>query len=290
MRLHRSEVRACDGNRERWSGPHVIHFPDSVTRVDAVRSALLIANKAAGSSDQASIQAAVARLRRDDVSVEVATTENSVDLDLALDRRGSRDLIVAGGDGSLHSVVAALARRQQLDQPTLGLIPLGTGNDFARTVGVPLDPTEAAAVCASAAPRGLDIIVDEEGGVVVNVANLGIGADASRQASDLKPRLGRAAYVVGALAAGVRHKGLRLRVEVDGVVLADGSARVLQIGVGNGQFVGGGTPLTPHARPSDGQIDVVVSFAVGPLRRLAYALEVKLGRHIDRRDVASVRA
>jgi YegS/Rv2252/BmrU family lipid kinase len=255
-----------------------------------VRSALLIANTAAGSSDQAWVQAVVERLERDGVSVEVAATEDTADLDLALDRRGTRDVIVAGGDGSVHTVVAALARRQELDQLTLGLIPLGTGNDFARSVGVPLKPIDAAAVCASGTARALDIIVDDEGGIVVNAANLGIGADASRQASDLKPKLGRAAYVIGALAAGVSTKGLRLRVEADGVVVADGSARVLQVGVGNGPFVGGGTPLAPRARPSDGQADVVVSFAVGPLRRLAYALDVKLGRHLDRRDVVWVRA
>ncbi|HSS67018.1 MAG TPA: YegS/Rv2252/BmrU family lipid kinase [Nocardioidaceae bacterium] len=255
-----------------------------------MRSALLIANKAAGSSDQASIQAAVERLEHEGVGLEVAATEDPADLDVALDRRGTRDVIVVGGDGSLHAVVAALAGRQELDQLTLGLIPLGTGNDFARSVGVPLEPTAAAVVCASGAAHALDIIVDDEGGIVVNAANLGIGAEASRHASDLKPRLGRVAYPIGALAAGVSTKGLRLRVEADGVVVADGSARVLQVGVGNGPFVGGGTPLTPRARPSDGQIDVVVSFAVGPLRRLAYAIQVKLGRHLDRRDVLWVRA
>ena len=63
-----------------------------------------------------------------------------------LHRAGSRRIVVAGGDGSLHAVVAALHRRNDLADAVLGLIPLGTGNDFARCMGIPLDPEEAARV------------------------------------------------------------------------------------------------------------------------------------------------
>ena len=56
-----------------------------------------------------------------------------------LHRAGCRRIVVAGGDGSLHAVVTALHRRHELASRTLGLIPLGTGNDFARTLGIPLD-------------------------------------------------------------------------------------------------------------------------------------------------------
>ena len=62
--------------------------------------------------------------------------------------------MVAGGDGSLHAVVTALHRRHELAERTLGLIPLGTGNDFARALDIPLDPAEAAAALCSAARRG----------------------------------------------------------------------------------------------------------------------------------------
>jgi diacylglycerol kinase (ATP) len=258
--------------------------------VIAMRSALLIANAGAGASDQEHVRVAVERLRREGVDVEAVTTDGPEDLDATLDERADRDVIVAGGDGSLHTVVAALARRGELDAVTVGLIPLGTGNDFARGVGIPLDSSDAAAVCARGAPRLIDLVVDDEGGVVVNAVNIGVGAEASKRAGTLKRRLGRLGYLVGALAAGVTVPGLRLRVEVDGVALADGSSRVLQIGIGNGQFVGGGTPLTPDARPSDGRVDVVVSYAVGPVDRFVYGIQVKLRRHIGRRDVVSARA
>ena len=65
-------------------------------------------------------------------SVEVQATGNPGELDGALHRAGSRRIVVAGGDGSLHAVVAALHRRNDLKSAVLGLLPLGTGNDFAR--------------------------------------------------------------------------------------------------------------------------------------------------------------
>jgi diacylglycerol kinase (ATP) len=284
LRLNRSEGRPRRDNRDRT------HGRDRLARVDVVRSALLIANHDAGSSTKASLESAVRRLEGAGVEVETVATANTSDLEAALDARGDRAVIVAGGDGSLHAVVTALACRGELEHVVVGLIPLGTGNDFARTMGLPLDSADAAAVCADGVTRALDLMVDDAGGVVVNAVNAGIGAEASRRASSLKPRFGRLAYAIGAGGAGLAERGRRLQIVADDMTLADGSARVLQVGIGNGRFVGGGTPLAPHARPSDGQVDVVVSFAVGPLRRIGYAIAVKLRRHLDRRDVVWSRA
>jgi YegS/Rv2252/BmrU family lipid kinase len=250
---------------------------------------LLIANADAGASDQTSVQAAIDELASHDVDVDLAATRGASDLEAALEGRGARDVVVAGGDGSLHAVVGALVRRGELRETTLGLIPLGTGNDFARSLDIPLNPADAAAAWVGGAARALDVMIDDGGDVVVNAVNIGIGADATRRAARLKPWFGRAAYALGAIGAGLRSRGRRLRVEIDGRALADGSRRVLQVGVGNGQFVGGGTPLLPAARPADGLVDVVVSFAVGA-RRVAYALQVERRTHVDRADVVSARA
>jgi diacylglycerol kinase (ATP) len=255
-----------------------------------VRSALFIANAQAGTSDQDAIRAAVDRLTHAGVDVDLRTTQGSGAIDDVVATRADRDVVVAGGDGSLHAVVGALRRRRDLDGPTIGLIPLGTGNDFARSVGIPLDPGEAAVVCARGAPHPIDLVVDDHDGVVVNAVNIGVGAEASRRAAGLKARLGRLGYAVGALAAGLTTNGLRLRVEADGTWLADGSEPVLQVGIGNGRFVGGGTPLTPDAHPSDAHADVVVSFAVGPVRRFLYAVQVERRTHLHRPDVRSARS
>ena len=250
---------------------------------------LLIANADAGAGDDQAVADAVAVLRTGS-DVEVARTASPGDLDGALHRRGGRRVVVAGGDGSLHAVVAALHRRNELSAAELGLIPLGTGNDFARGVGVPLDPVEAARALLDNKPRPVDLLVDCAGDVVVNAVHIGVGAEAGREAESWKSSLGKLGYYVGAALAGVRMSGLRLRVEADGVVLADLDRPVLQVGIGNGPNVGGGTELTPDAQVDDGLVDVVVSFATGPLQRVSYAARLTRGTHEDRPDVGVTRA
>ena len=92
---------------------------------------LLITNTGAGSAETEAVEAALGVLR-EQADVEVCATGGRGELDGVLHRRGGRRVVVAGGDGSLHHVVAALHRRNELDKAVLGLIPLGTGNDFAR--------------------------------------------------------------------------------------------------------------------------------------------------------------
>ena len=94
---------------------------------------LLITNVDAGGGRQEGLDIALGVLR-EDADVEVAVTTNPGELDGVLHRAGCRSIVVAGGDGSLHAVISALHRRHELAQRTLGLIPLGTGNDFARAL------------------------------------------------------------------------------------------------------------------------------------------------------------
>lgn len=250
---------------------------------------LLITNADAGSNESSALDAAVTALRAR-CRVDVVSTHDADDLDEALAKRAGRDLVIAGGDGSLHATVAALCARGELDQPTIGLIPLGTGNDFARGAGIPLDPVDAAAVVVDGRSSAVDILVDDQGGIVVNAVHAGVGADAGVEAEPYKAKLGKAGYLVGALIAGFKTKGHRIKVVADGEVLADGVRRVLQVGVGNGSRVGGGTELLPDAEPTDAVADVMVSFAVEPLDRLLYAVHLKRGTHDSRHDVRTARA
>jgi diacylglycerol kinase family enzyme len=244
----------------------------------------VVANARAGAGDRRAVDAAVGRLAEAG-PVELRFTTSADELPPA----DGRVLVVAGGDGTLHAVVQRLRDRGELDATVLGLVPLGTGNDLARSLGLPVGPAEAAWRVATGADRRVDLLVDDAGGVVVNAAHCGIGAEAGARADDLKARLGAAAYPVGALLAGARTEGWRLEVTVDGRPLALPGARVLQVGIGNGAYVGGGTPLCPGADPTDGLLDVVVSTAVGPAARVAYANALRTGDHIRRDDVAAER-
>ncbi len=249
---------------------------------------LLITNSDAGSSYAEQVDAALAVLRRD-VDVEVCSTSNRGELDGVLHRRGGRRIVVAGGDGSMHAVVAALHRRHELHEVVLGLIPLGTGNDFARGSGIPLDPEEAARLVLDGEVRPVDLILDCVGEVVVNNVHVGLGAQASRKAHKWKKRLGRAGYAIGAALASVNPPFVRLRVEVDDEVVADFDRPILMASIGNGSDVGGGTELAPEADPEDGMLDLMVSYAIGPLARFGYAWGLKKGEHHERQDVLYVR-
>lgn len=249
---------------------------------------LLITNAEAGSVDDENLEKALAVLRSA-TDVEVCSTSNPGELDGVLHRRGSRMVVVAGGDGSLHAVVAALHRRRELKDVVLGLVPLGTGNDFARGADIPLDPEEAARLVVKGDVRPVDLIVDCVGEVVVNNVHIGVGAQASRKSSRWKKRLGRVGYLVGAAIAAVNPPFVRLRIEVDGKEVSSFDRPILQVAIGNGPNVGGGTRITPKADPLDGRMDIVVSYAVGPLARVGYALRLRRGEHHERDDVLYVR-
>jgi diacylglycerol kinase (ATP) len=260
---------------------------------------LVITNDDAGTADEEALRSALAILRRR-CSVEVQSTSKPGELDGVLQRAGSRRIVVAGGDGSLHAVVAALYRRHDLAGTVMGLLPMGTGNDFARTLEIPLDPDEAAELILSGEVRPMDLIVDELGEIVVNNVHVGAGAQASRRGARWKERLGsvgfgranlgKLGYPIGALMAAFQPPSVHMHVEVDGRVVTDLDHPVLMVAIGNGAHVGGGTELTPEADPEDGRIDVMISHSIGPLAKLGYAIGLSRGEHHRRDDVQYFRA
>ncbi len=260
---------------------------------------LVITNSEAGTSDEENLERALSVLRKHR-SVEVEATSEPGELDGVLHRAGTRTIVVAGGDGSLHAVISALHRRHDLGKNVIGLLPLGTGNDFARGTGIPLDVEDAAHVLLDGRTRPIDLIVDEVGQVVVNNVHVGAGAHASRRAHRWKHRLGavgvgkvnlgKLGYPIGAAITAWNPPVSRLRVEVDGVVVIDVDTPVLQVALGNGASVGGGTELIPDAEPGDGRIDVMISRATGPISRLVYAGRLAVGSHPEHADVDYLRA
>jgi YegS/Rv2252/BmrU family lipid kinase len=256
-----------------------------------VPSLLAIANADAGSSDDAAVDEVVQALTGE-VDLELVRTSSPNDLAEALAERPALDgVVVLGGDGSLHAVVQALRDAGRLGDVVVGLVPLGTGNDFAATLALPTAPAEAAHVIARGRTQAVDLVVDGDDDVVVNAAHIGIGAEAAAAARPWKKALGPVGYAVGAALTGLRGlttPGARLRITVDGETLTR-KEPVIQVAVGNGRYVGGGAPLLPRADPSDGLIDVSVSYTESPRRRIAYAFSVRRGEHHRRDDVVYLR-
>ena len=248
-------------------------------------TAIAITNDNAGSADEGAVSTALEVLRSTfEVRVVSTASGNELDTELASDDI----VIVMGGDGSLHAVVASLNRLDRLGAVTLGLIPLGTGNDFARSLHIPDDPTASAQLIVDGHRTAVDIVRDDAGGTVINAVHLGAGAEAAERAESWKEAFGPVGYAVGTLVSGVDHEPLDVQVSVDGTALPAGNG-VLQVAINNGKYVGGGTPLAPDADPSDGLLDVLVAYAVRATERLSYARELRDGTHTDRDDVMTVR-
>lgn len=249
-------------------------------------SALLVANTTAGSADDGRVDE-VAALLRQAYDLRVANTDTPAALRAALDDFAGEVVVVAGGDGSLHVLINALAACGRLASVAVGLVPLGTGNDFANGVGIPDDPLEAARACLAGAPQPVDVLTADDGEHVVNAAHAGIGAVAAERAQVAKPVAGKLAYPLGAIRAGVGEEGYRVTLTLDDRVVHDGA--MLFALAANGPCIGGGTSFCSGADPADGLIDVVVIDDVPLHERPGLGIAIQRGTLGERDDVHSWR-
>jgi diacylglycerol kinase (ATP) len=186
-------------------------------------------------------------------------------------------IVVAGGDGSVGCAAAAAA---EAGVP-LGVVAVGTANDFARALELPDDVDEAVALAADGArTECLDLGRAGER-PFVNAASAGLSPVAARKARGLKAALGPLAYTVGALRAGLFADPIAARVEADGELVFDGQAWQVIVGL-TGAF-GGGAEVDAH--PADGLLDVVVIEARSRARLVAHGYGLRAGR-VEQQDGA----
>lgn len=178
---------------------------------------------------------------------------------------GNDLVIVGGGDGTISSVVDMLAHREV----PLGLLPLGTANDFARTLHVPTDLEQACRTIAHG--RVVDIDLGLSGhNYYANRASIGIGASVAKAMSPtLKKRIGSLAYPVATAKAWFDHKPFSARLTFpDGDHEPQEYRSLLQISVANGRYYGGGQIAAHDSGIDDSTLDVSV-IRHGNLRELA---------------------
>lgn len=171
---------------------------------------------------------------------------------------GVQRLLIAGGDGSVAAVVETLA--PDFDRFELGIIPMGTGNDFARSLGISPDDYQESfenALFGTARPIDLVAVHDEQVTYCLNAATGGAGGEVTaKMTGPEKQRWGAFAYWLRAIGQFVDLHPHELRLEADGEIVYDDEA--YGIIVTNGRFVGGGFPIAPSARMDDGTFDVTV--------------------------------
>lgn len=178
---------------------------------------------------------------------------------------GADLIVVAGDDGTLNEAVNGLmaAGGAGRRSPTFAVLPLGTGVDFARGLGIRSLP-DALDTLRRGRPRAFDRGLAhfrdpagrEEERAFINVADCGLGPIASRQIARVDRRLGRGAYLYGALRAIAAYCPATTRISVDDRVVYDALCGLLAIG--NGRFFGGGMDIAPKSRPDDGLLDLVI--------------------------------
>lgn len=255
------------------------------------RPALVLLNVAAGSAEEGVVRQVCCALEdRSAAGIEVVNAGDDEGYAATVASAQGRDVVVVGGDGSVHRLLQELVDQDLLDRVgPIGVLPLGTGNDLARGAGLPLDWQRAAPVALGGTPVERDLLLDDEGQVVTNVVHCGVAAEATAHAADVKGVLGRAAYVWGAFRAGLTRTGWHLRVAVDGRTVSDGSQRLLMVSAAVGPSVGGGTRIAPGAEGDDGQVDVVIAHGTSVRARVGFALDLRRGRHTGRQDVTVTR-
>jgi YegS/Rv2252/BmrU family lipid kinase len=242
-------------------------------------------------------------LRRAGLRLDVATTVaagDAADIAATAVREGARRIMVAGGDGTVHEVVNGLMRdyalRPTADRPTLVPLPLGTGNDWAHSLGLPHDPV-ALATCVR---RGRAMLHDvgritfplrqDPAHWFINVAGAGFDAHVIERLPAQTPSA--LAYLASALLQLRRYRSPGFRLECNDSRPLEG--RFLLAFVCNGQYCGHRMHVAPTALLDDGRLDVVTIAEVGLLRALPKLLKLYRGSILSdplvgHRTVATVR-
>jgi len=248
-------------------------------------SVLVIANAAAGSAEDEDVDRVLSTLASL-AETDVVVPDGEEGMERALRSAQGRDIVVMGGDGSLHWVLQTASEHGLLDElGAIGLVPMGTGNDFARGMELPLDLVDAARIAVEGQPMEADLLEDEDGGVIVNVAHIGVAAVATSHAEGFKDAIGAAGYAAGALTAGVSTRGWEVVVHVDGEEVLDKDEDALLVSLALGSSVGGGTTVAPDASHTDRKVDVVVATGIRVRDRAGFAADLRRGTHAERDDV-----
>ncbi len=169
----------------------------------------------------------------------------------ALSEAGERQFVAVGGDGTLNDIVNALTTLEGVE---LGLIPAGTGNDFAEAAGIPFGE------------KALDLILSGEAKETdyldcgthrsLNIAGLGIDVDVLERCYRMKRGSDKGKYFRALLSSLFRYKGQRVKVTVDGERVWEHTAFI--VAACNGRQFGGGIPIDPLAKVDDGKIDLLL--------------------------------
>jgi diacylglycerol kinase (ATP) len=249
----------------------------------------IILNPSAGSvSDLDVVTARLKSLPNADLLLTSKTGSAARSAKTAL-KKGCDTIIAAGGDGTLNEVVNGIG--ENLGDARVGLIPLGTGNDFARTIGIPVELETAIELILAGETRPVDLVrvTSDEVRYFVNVSAGGFsGLVNEKLTPEMKKTWGPLAYLRGAAAALSELRAYRTTLAFDNTesLVID----LYNVVVANGRYVAGGTLIAPEALIDDGLLDIVL-IPKGPATEMAMlAAQIGMGNHLSSESVVFRRA
>jgi diacylglycerol kinase (ATP) len=241
----------------------------------------LLVNPVCGNGSGAAAAESVGRTLRDaGQDVTITPTPGMRETHDLVDRVAARGdvIVLVGGDGTLSSVAGRIAARGG----TLGIVPAGRGNDFARMLGLPSSPAAAAEVLLSGSPKTVDLLqVTIPGGeprVIAGSTYSGLDARAGEIVETVRWLPVKLQYPYSALHAMATYRPARFRVVVDG----DGAEYVgASVVVANSAYYGNGMKIAPGAVVDDGMLDVVIIEAESRRRLMRSLPKVYQGAHVN---------
>ncbi|MCQ8873634.1 lipid kinase [Mesorhizobium sp. LMG17149] len=249
----------------------------------ATRRALLLLNPKARRG-QEMIAPIVERLERGRLSVTVETFEALPEIasDIVRLRQMADLVVVCGGDGSVSAAAMAVVESRL----PMGIIPMGTANDLARTLDIPMDLLQAADVIVRGRLRQIDIGT-VNGNAFFNVASVGLSTELAQGLDPtLKKRFGRLGYALAAVKVLTRATRFHAKIIEKGAAT---DVETYQIAVGNGRHYGGGNVVEETAEIDDGHLDLY-SLEMTNLWKLALMLRsFRSGTHGAWREVRTAR-
>lgn len=254
-------------------------------------STAILYNPAAGRGRARSAIAKIAlEVRRTFPAVELFSTEGPGDgkrLGRLIAEQGFERLIVVGGDGSVHDAANGILTAAGTHRPLVTVIPVGTGNDFAKLVGTHGHaPPEAVRLLAHGTPGRFDV-GEAWGEYFVNSLGVGLDHEVPFHLQSVKRLRGTPAYALALLKALRGYRDIALTIDIGGV---SHTGRWLTAAIGIGAVEGGGFHMMPGARPDDGLFDICTVRPAPLWRLLGFIPLVMLGKHGGLREVTLARA
>lgn len=192
-------------------------------------------------------------------------------------------IVAVGGDGTINEVASGLL----LTDKVLGIVPTGSGNDFARTLGRLKDLKDWVYSLVAGRIKRIDvgtINLGNDGYVFVNGVGIGFDAEVARQSEHFRRLKGLPRYLVSLVKTLKSYKSVKMKLEIDGQVAREG--RTFLVAIGNGTSAGGGFLLTPNAKLDDGLLDVCAVDEVSIARVVQVLPSVLKGTHSKHPEVS----